>query len=98
MKNLKVTEGFSELVEKFVDVFEEELPNELPPKRNVEFDIKQKSDESAPVRPVIRLSTEELKELKKQLQSLLNKKMLRPSTSPYGAPVFFNKKSGDISM
>ena len=96
---MKVSEKFSELVDEFADVFKEELPRELPPKRDVEFEIKLHSYESPPVRPVIRLSTEELKELKRQLQSLLDKKILRPSTSPYGAPVFFvKKKNGELRM
>ena len=34
----------------------------------------------------------ELKELKMQLQELLDKKFIRPSTSPWGAPVLFGKK------
>ncbi|XP_028080767.1 uncharacterized protein LOC114282313 [Camellia sinensis] len=39
-----------------------------------------------------RMSTTELKELKTQLQELLTKKFIRPSTSPWGAPVLFVKK------
>ncbi len=34
----------------------------------------------------------ELAELKKQLQDLLDKGFIRPSTSPWGAPVLFVKK------
>lgn len=51
------------------------------------------------VRPVIRLSKDELKELRKQLQERLSKGLIRPSSSPYGAPAFFvKKKNGDLRM
>ena len=39
----------------------------------------------------------ELKELKAQLQELLDKGFIRPSVSPWGAPVLFVKKK-DGSM
>ena len=37
----------------------------------------------------------ELKELKLQLQELLEKRFIRPSVSPWGAPVLFVKKKDD---
>ena len=37
----------------------------------------------------------ELRELKVQLQDLLDKGFIRPSTSPWGAPVLFVKKKDD---
>lgn len=93
------SDNFIYIVEEFKDIFVEELPDQLPPKRDLDFEINLKSDEPPPVRPVIRLSTDELKELKKQLTSLLQKGFIRPSTSPYGAPVFFvKKKNGDLRM
>eukprot|EP00171_Calliarthron_tuberculosum_P022005 IDg22005t1 len=96
---MTMTTSFEKIVEEYNDVFLEELPNALPPKRDVEFEINLKSDEPPPVRPVIRLSTNELAELKKQLQMYLSKGLIRPSSSPYGAPVFFiKKKSGDLRM
>lgn len=44
------------------------------------------------MRPVIRLSRDEITELRKQLKSLLKKGLIQPSVSPCGAPVFFTKK------
>ncbi|MCI69804.1 RNA-directed DNA polymerase (Reverse transcriptase), partial [Trifolium medium] len=44
-----------------------------------------------------RMSTSELKELKKQLEDLLEKKFIRPSVSPWGAPMLLVKKK-DGSM
>ncbi len=88
---MQVHKDFSDLVEEYDDIFVDELPNELPPQR-VDFEIDLKNDSPPPVRPVIRLSTTELQELKRQLQTLLDKGLIRPSSSPYGAPVFFVKK------
>ena len=99
ISTINIADGFQDLVEEFKDVFRDELPNELPPKCDLDFSINTKSDEPPPVRPVIRLSSTELKELKKQLQSLLDKGFIRPSSSPYGAPVFFvKKKNGELRM
>lgn len=94
-----VTPQFQDIVEEFSEIFVDELPNELPPRRGVDFEFNLKSNEPPPVRPVIRLSTDELKELKRQLQLLLDKGLIRPSSSPYGAPVFFvKKKDGALRM
>jgi transposase InsO family protein len=52
-----------------------------------------------PFRPVICLSIAELDELRKQLDDLLGKGFIKPSTSPYGAPVLFvKKKDGSLRM
>ena len=75
----------------FLDVFPDEFPS-LPPHRDIEFCINLVS-ETAPISvPPYRIAPAELKELKEQLQELLNKGFIRPSTSPWGAPVLFVKK------
>ena len=80
------------LINDYEDVFPDELPNELPPKRAVDHEIELKTD----ARPVsispYRLAPVELEELKKQLNELLEKGLIRPSKSPWGAPVLFVKK------
>jgi len=49
--------------------------------------------------PPYRMAPAELKELKAQLKDLLNKVFIRPSTSPWGAPVLFvRKKDGSLRM
>ena len=65
----------------FPDVFPEELPG-MPPDRSVEFII-ELVPRTAPIskRPY-RMPTEELTELKKQLDELLEKEFIRPSSSP----------------
>ena len=75
----------------FFDVFPEELPS-LPPYRKIEFCIDVVSDTASISMPPYRMAFVELKELKEQLQELLDKSFVRPSTSPWGAPVLFVKK------
>ena len=99
MKDVTVSTDFKDLVSEYDDIFKGELPNTLPPRRDIDFEIHLKKDEPPPVRPVIRISPDELVELKKQLQDLLSKRLIRPSSSPFGAPIFFvKKKEGDLRM
>ena len=92
-------EGVNNLVNNFKDVFPEELPARLPPKRDIEHGIDLEIGSTPPSRPPYRLSFVEQDELKKQLRSLLDNQLIRPSCSPYGSPVLFvKKKSGDLRM
>ncbi|XP_042059547.1 uncharacterized protein LOC121804064 [Salvia splendens] len=76
------------VVKEFPDVFPEDLPG-LPPDRETEFTIELLPG-TAPISiPPYRISPLELQELKKQLQELLDKGFIRPSVSPWGAPVLF---------
>lgn len=96
--SMEVSSDFAPLVKEFDNVFLDELPAHLPRKRAVDFEINLHSDQPPPVRPVIRPSTFELKELV-QFHKSLDKSLLRPSVSPYGALVFFlKKKGGDLRM
>jgi hypothetical protein len=91
--------GYGHLVDEFTDVFPDDLPNELPPKRNVDFAIELENGHTPPSRPPYRLGHRELAELKKQLDELLEKGFIQPSVSPYGAPVLFvRKKDGTMRM
>jgi hypothetical protein len=75
----------------FPDVFPEDLPG-LPPERDVEFVIELKPG-SAPIsRRSYRMPPNELAELKTQLQDLLEKGFIQPSSSPWGCPAIFVKK------
>eukprot|EP00253_Pinus_taeda_P015342 PITA_15342 len=86
------------VIQEFTDVFPEEIPG-LPLRRNIDFTI-ELTPGAAPVsRAPYRMSTPELTELKKQLQELLDKEYIRPSVSPWGAPVLFvKKKDGTLRM
>jgi len=79
--------------DEYPDVFPSSLPSGLPPDRGDSMRIETDPTADPPFKPVIRLSIAELDELKKQLDDLLSKKFIKPSTSPYGAPVLFVKKA-----
>ncbi|EGD74825.1 hypothetical protein PTSG_12531 [Salpingoeca rosetta] len=79
------------LLEEFADVFPEELPG-LPPRRDIDHAIDLKPGATPPSKAPYRLSTDELKELRTQLDELLAKGLIEASTSPYGAPILFVKK------
>ena len=71
----------------------------MPPTRSVDHQIPLKSDMPPPFRGIFRLSQLELHELKRQLDQLLRDGKIKPSTSPYGAPVLFvKKKDGKLRM
>ncbi|KAL4013253.1 hypothetical protein IC575_025415 [Cucumis melo] len=84
------------VVRDYPDVFPEELPG-LPPHREVEFAIELESSMTPISRAPYRMAPVELKELKVELQELLDEGFIRPSVSPWGAPVLFVKKN-DGSM
>ncbi|GJJ71806.1 hypothetical protein EMPS_04163 [Entomortierella parvispora] len=82
------------VMEEFADVFPEKLPDGLPPDRGDAMKIETDPTADPPFRPVIRLSIAELDELRKQLDQLLAAGFIKPSTSPYGAPVLFCAEEG----
>jgi hypothetical protein len=86
------------VVREFPDVFPEELPG-MPPDREVEFVIDLLPRTAHISKRLYRMSMEELKELKKQLTELQEAGYIRPSSSPWGAPVLFvQKKDGSQRM
>ncbi|GJS16764.1 putative reverse transcriptase domain-containing protein [Tanacetum coccineum] len=82
----------------FPEVFPEDLPG-LPPTRPVEFQIDLIPGAAPVARAPYRLAPSEMKELSEQLQELTDKGFIRPSSSPWGAPVLFvKKKDGSFRM
>jgi hypothetical protein len=75
----------------FLDVFSEDLPG-LPPERDVQFVIELKPGTTPISRRSYRTPPNELVELKTQLQDLLEKGFIRPSSPPWGCPAIFVKK------
>nr|GEY39808.1 putative reverse transcriptase domain-containing protein [Tanacetum cinerariifolium] len=74
------------------------LPGILPT-RQVEFRIDLVPGAAPVARAPYRLAPSEMKELADQLQELTNKGFIRPSSSPWGAPVLFvKKKNGSFRM
>ncbi|GKA50611.1 putative reverse transcriptase domain-containing protein [Tanacetum coccineum] len=86
------------VVKEFSDVFPEDLPG-LPPVRQVEFQIDLIPGAAPVARTPYRLDPLEMQELSNQLQELADRGFIRPSTSPWGAPVLFvKKKDGSFRM
>jgi len=87
------------LLEEYKDIFYNDLPPGLPPDRGFEFEIHLEPGAKPPSRPPFRLSFAEQEELKNQLETLKEKGFIRPSKSPFGAPVLFvKKKDGTLRM
>ncbi|XP_022940736.1 uncharacterized protein LOC111446238 [Cucurbita moschata] len=74
------------VVNEFLDVFLDEMPG-LPPEREVNLDIELEPGMTLNSKAPYRMAPTELKELKLQLQELLNQGFIRPSVSPWGARV-----------
>ncbi|GKE38726.1 putative reverse transcriptase domain-containing protein [Tanacetum coccineum] len=86
------------IIRDFPEVFPEDLPG-LPPARPVEFHIDMIPGAAPVAQAPYRLAPSEMKELSKQLQELFDKGFIRPSSSPWGAPVLFvKKKDGSFRM
>lgn len=89
--------ALNRLLSEFDTVFQE--PTGLPVDRPVKHQIQLESGGTPPFRQPYRMSAVELAELKKQLTELLAKGWIRPSASPYGAPVLFvRKKDGSLRL
>jgi hypothetical protein len=81
----------------FPNVFLDELPG-LPPDRDVEFFIELIPGTPPISRRPYRMPPNELAELKKRLQDLLTKGLIRPSLSEWGCPTLFVKKDKSLWM
>lgn len=88
-----------EILDAYREVFPNELPDGLPPRRDVDHRIEVVPGSTPPSRATYRMSPTELDELKKQLDELTRAGFIQPSKSPYGAPVLFvKKKDGSMRM
>nr|GEX55586.1 reverse transcriptase domain-containing protein [Tanacetum cinerariifolium] len=86
------------VVQDYPEVFPKDLSG-LPPARPVEFQIDLIPGAAPVARAPYRLAPFEMKELSEQLQELSKKCFIRPSSSPWGAPVLFvKKKDGSFRM
>ena len=86
------------IVKEFPNVFPDDISG-LPPDREVEFTIDLIPGTEPISIPPYRMAPVELRELKAQLEELLSKGFIRPSISPWGAPVLFvKKKDGSLRL
>ena len=86
------------VVREYLDVFPDDLPG-LPPDREIEFAIELVPGTAPIAKRPYRMPANELAELKKQVEELEGKGYIRPSSSPWGAPVLFvKKKYGTMRM
>ncbi|GJR89375.1 putative reverse transcriptase domain-containing protein [Tanacetum coccineum] len=77
------------IVQDFPKVFPEDLPG-IPPAQQVEFQLDLIPGAAPVARAPYRLALSEIKELSDQLQELSDKGFIRPSSSPWGAPVLID--------
>ena len=81
-----------ELLTEYRDVFKNKLPDQLPPDRGLVHEINTGNN-----RPVntqaYQLSAAQLEEQTKQITDLLQKGLIRESSSSWGSPVLFTKKA-----
>jgi hypothetical protein len=78
----------------YADVFPDELLR-MPPDRDIEFVIELQPGMAPISKRPYRMPPAKLAELKKQLQELLDKGFIRPSTSPWGCPALSMKKKDE---
>ena len=83
--------GLPRVVCEYENFFSDELPG-LPPHKDIDFIIELHPSTSPISMTPHRMAPIELYELKVQLQELLDKGFIRPSTSPWGALILFTKK------
>ncbi|GBG78040.1 hypothetical protein CBR_g25975 [Chara braunii] len=85
------------LLDEFADIFES--PTGVVPDRPISHEIILEAGVVLPKGCIYRMSEEELTVLRAQLDNLLDKGWIRPSSSPYGAPVLFvRKKNKDLRL
>ncbi|CAI5997914.1 unnamed protein product [Closterium sp. NIES-64] len=88
-----------EVLEQYKDIMPDDLPAGVPPARTHEHEIVEEPGAKPISRAPYRLSPTELTLMKKQIEYLLDRQLIRPSTSPYGAPVLFSPKPhGSLRM
>jgi hypothetical protein len=90
--------GDIHVVHEFSNVFHDDLPG-MPPERVIEFKIELQPSTTPIAKAPYKMSHVELKELKLQLQGLLDKGYIRPSTSPWGcSALFVEKKDKELRL
>jgi hypothetical protein len=88
-ENCQLPNAWECMLIEFEDVFPTDQPG-IPSERSVAMEIALEEGAKPVAKPAFRLSPAEMDELKKQLSLLMEKGLIRPSVSPWGAPVLFS--------
>jgi hypothetical protein len=82
------------VVNEYPDVFPDDLLG-MPPDRDIEFSIELLPGTAPISKRPYRMDVKDLAELKKQIEELLSKGFIHPSSSPWGAPTLFVDKKDE---
>ncbi|GJP47904.1 hypothetical protein CLOM_g7077 [Closterium sp. NIES-68] len=94
-----VPDDLPRIIREYPEIFPDDLPSGLPPERPQDHKIELEPGTQPTVRTQWHLTQPELQELRNQLDYLLAKGFIRPSTSPFAAPIMFTpKKDGRLRM
>jgi hypothetical protein len=86
------------IIQEFPDVFPDDLPG-MPPERAIEFKIELQPGTAPIAKALYKMSLVKMKELKIQLQGLLDNGYIRPTTSPWGcSALFVEKKDKELRL
>ncbi|GJP82291.1 hypothetical protein CLOP_g12526, partial [Closterium sp. NIES-67] len=94
-----VPDDVAKIIREYPEIFLDDLPSGLPPELPHDHKIELEPGAQPTVRTQWRQTQPELQELRNQLDYLLAKGFIRPSTSPFAAPILFTpKKDGGLRM